>query len=102
MDFELGIVCGRCDWYSAMGTPACKSCGFALMLEPVLQTPEPPRARAPSDEQQRPSARAGLTDPPTSLFGNDQLKPRRPPSGTGVAAPPISRPISAVRAQGGD
>jgi hypothetical protein len=26
MEFELGIVCGRCDWYAAMGTAACQSC----------------------------------------------------------------------------
>ena len=69
MEFELGIVCGRCDWYGAMGTAACQSCGSSLTLGPT-----PPPARAP------------LTDPPTSLFGND-LKPRRPPSGVAIAAP---------------
>ena len=84
MEFELGIVCGRCDWYSAMGVASCTSCGSVLALE------APPPSRAP------------VTEPPTSLFGQDQLKPRKPPSSTSIAAAPMARPISAVRAQGGE
>jgi pSer/pThr/pTyr-binding forkhead associated (FHA) protein len=84
MDFELGIVCGRCDWYSAMGTSACSSCGAGLTLAP------PPSVRAPA------------TEPPPSLFGGEQLKPRKPPSSAAIPAAPLSRPVSAVRAQGGD
>ncbi|HEY6460078.1 MAG TPA: FHA domain-containing protein [Polyangiaceae bacterium] len=84
MDFELGIVCGRCDWYSAIGTATCSSCGFALGLE-------------------APAFRPPGTEPPTSLFGPDQFRPRKPPSSTALAAaPPVSRPISAVRAQAGE
>ena len=88
MEFELGIVCGRCDWYGAMGTAACRSCGSSLSLGPVTaEAPPAPRPR---------------TQPPASLFGGDQLKPRKPPSSTGIAAAPMSRPISALRAQAGD
>ncbi|HEY1696302.1 MAG TPA: FHA domain-containing protein [Polyangiaceae bacterium] len=84
MDFELGIVCGRCDWYSAIGTATCSSCGSTLSLE-------------------APAFRRPATEPPTSLFGPDQFRPRKPPSSTGLAAAsPVSRPISAVRAQAGE
>ena len=31
MDFEIGIVCGRCDLYSGMGTKVCP-CGHGLAL----------------------------------------------------------------------
>jgi pSer/pThr/pTyr-binding forkhead associated (FHA) protein len=87
MEFELGIVCGRCDWYGAMGTAACQSCGSSLTLGPPLSVAPP--------------ARVSMTEPPTSLFGSD-LKPRKPPSGMAIAAAPASLGISAVRAQGGD
>jgi hypothetical protein len=93
MNFELGIVCGRCDWYSAMGAPACASCGSPLTLGPRAAHAPPPMVTA--------SAKAGPTEPPSSLFGGDQLKPRKP-SGVGLQAAPQSRPISAVRAQAGD
>ena len=87
MEFELGIVCGRCDWYGAMGTAACRSCGSSLTLGPAAAVPPP--------------ARVPLTQPPASLFGVD-LKPRKPPSGVGIAAQASSQGISAVRAQAGD
>ncbi len=42
---EIGIVCGRCDSYAAMGNAVCPSCGNALaLLSPVM-----PRARAAVD-----------------------------------------------------
>jgi pSer/pThr/pTyr-binding forkhead associated (FHA) protein len=97
MDFELGIVCGRCDWYSAMGTPACRACGATLTLAP----PGPTRSTAsyaPPTERTTSTA----TEPPPSLFSDGQLKPRRPPSSTSLSAAPRSRPISAVRAHGGE
>jgi pSer/pThr/pTyr-binding forkhead associated (FHA) protein len=103
MEFELGIVCGRCDWYSAMGTTTCISCGSAVMLEPSASA-----RQSPASAQPRALPRTSLTDPPTSLFDpptslfGDQLKPRKPPSGTAAAVPPASRSISAVRAQGGE
>jgi hypothetical protein len=81
--FLIGVVCGRCDRYNAMGTASC-SCGNDL----AIGGQAPPTAVR---------ARAGLTDPPTSLFGRDELKPRRG-SGPGIPA----APISAVRAQAGD
>ena len=82
MEIELGVVCGRCDWYSAMGVATCASCGASLAIGGT------------------PPARAGLTERP-ALFASEQLRARRPPSGT-VGAAPGSRPISAVRAQAGE
>ncbi|HEX3343897.1 MAG TPA: FHA domain-containing protein [Polyangiaceae bacterium] len=106
MEFELGIVCGRCDWYGAMGTAACLSCGSSLVLGPAaVQAPvasPPPSSPLPVPPLPvPPPARAGLTEPPTSLFGAD-LKPRKAPSSVGIPAVPASQGISALRAQGGD
>jgi hypothetical protein len=102
MEFELGIVCGRCDWYAVMGTVACQSCGSSLTLGPKTVSPPPrvgPPAMVPSAEPR--------ADPPSSHFSSD-LKPRKPPSGVANVAPPsmgaatgISA-TSAVRAQAGD
>jgi pSer/pThr/pTyr-binding forkhead associated (FHA) protein len=96
MDFELGIVCGRCDWYSAIGTETCSSCGTALAIDdakPPLRPPRPPRPaqKAPEDD---------VGPPPSSLFVGNELKPRRQPSSGGIPAAPVS--VSAVRAQPGE
>jgi pSer/pThr/pTyr-binding forkhead associated (FHA) protein len=32
MDFEIGIVCGRCDAYTALGADSCVACGSGLTL----------------------------------------------------------------------
>src|SRR5262249_26058441 len=44
MEIELGIVCGRCDWYSPMKTATCPSCGHGLALFPRSAS-IPPTAR---------------------------------------------------------
>ena len=112
MEFVLGIVCGRCDWYGAMGTATCTSCGSSLALGPV-QTAQgrlspssapgilQPRAGSAAAPVEAMSGRTRQTDPPTSLFAGDSLKPRKAPTGSGGAVPP-QRGISALRAQGGD
>lgn len=83
MEFELGIVCGRCDWYSPMGTVRCSSCGATLAMDApeAKRSPEPPAI----------SARAGVTEPPpSSAFGTAELRPRKPPSSTAIPAAPVS------------
>jgi hypothetical protein len=93
MDFELGIVCGRCDSYSAMGSGSCASCGASLAIDQPSLPPPPVRARVET------------TDPPVPLFVADELKPRRPSNRSPTATPvsPFRAPgISAVRPQGGD
>jgi len=32
VDFEIGIVCARCDAYAPFGTEACRACGLALAI----------------------------------------------------------------------
>jgi pSer/pThr/pTyr-binding forkhead associated (FHA) protein/ribosomal protein L40E len=84
MDQELGIVCGRCDAYAPMGTPACGSCGHNLAILTRSDTKKLERVGKPP-----------LTEPP-SAFVPGELKPRKDPSGIHKA------PINAIRAQSGD
>jgi pSer/pThr/pTyr-binding forkhead associated (FHA) protein len=89
MEFELGIVCGRCDWYSAMGTVRCSACGATLAMD----APEAQRSPEPAPIR----ARAGVTEPPpSSAFGTAELRPRRPPSSAAMPAAPVS-----IRSPGG-
>lgn len=89
MEFELGIVCGRCDWYSPMGTVRCSSCGGTLAMD----APEAQRSPEPAPIK----ARAGVTEPPpSSAFGTAELRPRKPPSSTAIPAAPVS-----IRSPGG-
>jgi FHA domain len=89
MDFELGVVCGSCDWYSPIGTVKCTACGGSLALG----------AAAAGRPATLADAMAGpVSKPAPSLFGQDDLKPRRPASGPGFSAVGSS----AVRAHGGD
>ena len=96
MELELGVVCGRCDRYSAMGTPACAECGMALDMG------TPADAAAGADRSPPPpapvEAMAGSPAPTSFLFAGEHLKPRRPPSGQGFPA----GSVSTVRAQGGE
>ncbi|MFW5740498.1 MAG: hypothetical protein ACOC1F_09040, partial [Myxococcota bacterium] len=47
MEFELGIVCGRCDRYSPMGTETCV-CGHDLSLFKVPPIPSNEPSARPS------------------------------------------------------
>src|SRR4051812_41429704 len=86
MTFELGIVCGRCDTYSAMGTARCPTCSGVLALFPgegaagsrTASRPDPGESVVPTSvvEPQQP----GLYD--------DALRPRRKSSGRLRAAQP--------------
>ncbi len=104
MGFELGIVCGRCDAYSVIGTSHCAACGAALRLGEA-----PPSAPAPPPEVPRPEAArtvdsarmtqveasAEVDQPMSALFAGSDLKPRRSPSG----ASPVT-PSTSLRAHG--
>ncbi len=42
MELEIGIVCGRCESFSALGATTCASCANGLALEPLTSSsPEP-------------------------------------------------------------
>ena len=60
MEFEIGIVCARCDRYSAMGTAKCSECGNALALFARAKAAAPPAAKpaagGPASAPQRPSS----------------------------------------------
>ena len=94
MEFELGVVCGRCDWYSAIGVTTCASCGAPLAMDMPSTPPPPVRAKSVAPE------------PPFPLFAADELKPRRSSSSKSPTVPPAGPArlgaISAVRAQAGE
>jgi pSer/pThr/pTyr-binding forkhead associated (FHA) protein len=69
----VGIVCGKCDAYSAIGVARCTSCGNDLALVPRRGSMTRQQAVAAGDA------------PPAAMFA-DPLKPRRPsPMGTPAA-----------------
>jgi pSer/pThr/pTyr-binding forkhead associated (FHA) protein len=58
MEFELGIVCARCEAYAALGTASCGACGHALALEaaaPVSQKAPPTTKNASASSVVAPS-----------------------------------------------
>lgn len=73
MSLEIGIVCGRCDAYSTMGTPRCSACGNDLALT---------GAHRPSVQMAAPAAEPSPAAPPVASepragFFSDPLRPRR-------------------------
>jgi pSer/pThr/pTyr-binding forkhead associated (FHA) protein len=125
MDFEIGIVCARCDRYAAMGATSCTECGTSLALVfrteggatptskrppaflPAPQSvprPAPPRADAVQSGEASPQseplvAKAAYTEPPpSSILGGNMLVPRRQSGGvrTGLASTAGSAVSSAV------
>ena len=80
MPFDIGVVCSQCERYCALEAAAC-ACGHAL------KAPAGGPARAASRPKlSAVNAEAGLEGPPSTLFGRDDLKPRRVPGAPGAAA----------------
>jgi pSer/pThr/pTyr-binding forkhead associated (FHA) protein len=77
MELALGIACGRCDWYSVIGTAKCPSCGNPLALGATTASAVQ-RAAAPAPSLGE-----------TPLF-TGELRPRKPPSGVAIPAAPVS------------
>jgi pSer/pThr/pTyr-binding forkhead associated (FHA) protein len=97
MDFEIGIVCGRCDLYSAMGTATCPGCGYHLALFSHAEgSSEPGESAEPSEASEQAEAVTGKaafeTEPPPHSILGEPLRPRRvgssPGAGAGVRAIP--------------
>jgi pSer/pThr/pTyr-binding forkhead associated (FHA) protein len=86
MAVVIGVVCGRCERYSVMGTSTC-ACGNVLAVRAEQ------RVTAPADVR----AQAGMVEPTSALFGKDDLRPRRAPPG-----PTTPAPMRAVRAKGSE
>ncbi len=70
MELEIGIVCGRCEGWSALGTASCATCGNALSLGPArtaASEPAPATTRTAASEALTPPApepRARISEPP--------------------------------------
>ena len=78
--FEIGVVCGRCDTYAAMGTGACPSCGNSLAL---FQPGQPRRETSPKQAVVSISkaTHAEVMASPAALF-DQPLRRRSPALGT--------------------
>lgn len=120
MVFELGVVCGRCDVYSTLGTSTCAACGSGLSLgsipahEAIDEAPgaDPDTiATNPGTQDTFPAATVETIDrivspvvpasPVSPLFSGEELRPRRPGSGPASAGGLAASSASALRARGG-
>ncbi|MEO7112240.1 MAG: hypothetical protein ABI183_17475, partial [Polyangiaceae bacterium] len=114
MEDEIGIACGRCDWYSAMKTTACPSCGNDLALFAMKDGAGNEDAFRPGRGAQD-SAAASSSAPtisakeldreeaePISSMFEDRLKPRRISSGKLKLDLPSSGRIRATNKAGQD
>jgi len=87
METEVGIVCGRCDAFNAIGVMRCTSCGNDLAL----------MARRASVTTQ-----AVVAEAPVSSMFSDPLKPRRVspaagmPAVTDARAEAVEKPLSSL------
>ena len=87
MEFEIGIVCGRCESYASLGTASCVSCGHALALELA--------AEAKTKGRRATGAKA------TTLSQSGEITPSRPePSPHAPEPAPGSRRITGSIATG--
>jgi pSer/pThr/pTyr-binding forkhead associated (FHA) protein len=69
MDLEIGIVCGRCEVYSALGTEACASCANGLTLG-LAEDTAAPSSKAPLTRELGHDG-SGEVRRPTSTFAPD-------------------------------
>ncbi|MEO8877657.1 MAG: FHA domain-containing protein, partial [Polyangiaceae bacterium] len=116
MEDEIGIACGSCDWYSAIKTTTCPSCGNDLALFTSKDAPKQAAFRAGGHLAGRTgaqeSAAASSSAPhisareereeeeaqPSSSMFDDPLKPRRVSSGKLRLELPSSGKIRAMPA----
>jgi len=80
---EVGIVCGQCDSFNAMGAASCTSCGHGLSLFPQQAgKPTPPPTPAPPSKSSAPQR--------ASAFAKLAMGGPKPKSEPPVKAPPPS------------
>jgi hypothetical protein len=77
MELEIGIVCGRCESYAALGTATCPSCAGALALDAA--TGAAASSRAP-----------GTTREGAEVVSDDRTRDR----GKAISQTPAGRPVS--------
>ncbi|MGH7271718.1 MAG: FHA domain-containing protein [Polyangiaceae bacterium] len=102
MDIHIGVACGRCDRYNALGSPSCV-CGQPLVLGPRSLRSEAPKpavqAAAPRPDPAGSGANTASADPLSlaSLFGKGALKPRRSAQMGGMTPAASFVPVGATR-----
>jgi pSer/pThr/pTyr-binding forkhead associated (FHA) protein len=99
MAFEIGIVCGECERHSALEATSC-ACGHPLRTAALREARAASRPKLPAVKGE-----AGLEGPTSSLFGRDDLKPRRAAGavGAGMEGSAASlRPVTPLAPQGGE
>ena len=115
MEFEIGIVCGRCESYAPLGATACPSCSNRLALGAHAATPsfdEAPISKAPLTtreplrmadaasgvrDMELPVANGGghlapgaVVPRETSDFGQNNKPMEAPPARPNGSSPPVS------------
>jgi len=105
MEIELGIVCGRCDWYSLMKTATCPSCGHGLALFPPRNASVPPTTRdtSPREAESGPATESEPSSGSAGIF-LDPLRPRRAATAAlhlDNAAPREAQPRIGIAPHGG-
>jgi pSer/pThr/pTyr-binding forkhead associated (FHA) protein len=84
MELEIGIVCGRCESYSALGSTTCSSCANVLALDSLSPS------TSSGEEPSLPSSKAPPTTPEKG--GNDvPVEPERDLASAAENRGPISR-----------
>lgn len=95
MDLEIGIVCARCEGYSALGTSACASCGNALALESVVapvSSRAPATTREPVLTKDTPQEAPPVSAKPEVLpASRPEPSPKAPPASVAGSRPSESR-----------
>jgi hypothetical protein len=94
MAFEIGVVCGECERHNALGAEAC-ACGRALKVVAPREGRAASRPKLAAVQGE-----AGLEGPTSSLFGRNDLKPRRGPGAPGDASASL-RPLRPQAAESG-
>jgi pSer/pThr/pTyr-binding forkhead associated (FHA) protein len=89
MDFEIGIVCARCDRYAAMGALTCIECGSSLALFPPREVSsvslsDASSRRGPAAAPARVPSLAAPARPSPAAPASPQAKPAQAPG----SAPP--------------
>jgi pSer/pThr/pTyr-binding forkhead associated (FHA) protein len=85
---ELGVVCGRCDTYAAMGSAACASCGNDLALFPTPK--RAPKGQAAQSLGPRPPANVEA-----ARAGRPNTLSRREDPAPAMAAPAAADSVAA-------
>jgi pSer/pThr/pTyr-binding forkhead associated (FHA) protein len=97
MDLEIGIVCGRCESYAALGTASCPSCNQALPLEEELASSR----AAPASSKPPPTTRESVEMRAAAVQALDDSLNNRTRDLGGNAAAAVQKSVSRDRPASG-